>query len=252
MNSSPFKYWRFCAFAGPIFLITYVIFWGLMGSCILPLPATMPAAEMAQYFKDHAATMRTGMVCAMTFSPFYMIWGLGIARVMETLEGNNRMMSVMQIWGAGLTVMVVLVCCIFILGGLFRVDSLDPSLIQLMYDLSWLTIDVSYPVTSMQMIAMGIGFLADRRAQPLFPKWACWFSIWGGTMFMGENLMPFFHHGIFARNGLLNFWTEYTIYFVYMIIVTKYLLSAIKRLEQEHADGTLDLGPGIRYGVAKS
>lgn len=73
-----------------------------------------------------------------------------------------------------------------------------------------------------------------------------------GALVIGKNLMPFFRHGIFARNGLPNFWIEHTIYFVYIIIVTIDLLSALKRLEQEHANGTLDLGQGIRYEVAKS
>ncbi len=73
-----------------------------------------------------------------------------------------------------------------------------------------------------------------------------------GALVIGKNLMPFFRHGICARNGLPNFWIEHTIYFVYIIIVTIDLLSALKRGEQEHANGTLDLGPGTRYRMAKS
>jgi hypothetical protein len=173
----------------------------------------------------------------MTFAPTYMMWGLGISKVMETLEGKNRVLSVMQLWGAGLTVIPVLMCCIFILAGTYRADTLDPNIIQLMYDMSWLTISVSYSVTTMQMIAMGACFLADKRPTPLIPKWLCWYSIWGGTMFIAEDLMPFFKHGLFARNGLLNFWIEYSIYFFYMIFVTYYLYKAVTRLEQEHQLG---------------
>jgi len=238
---NPFKYWRFCISSGPVFLLAYIGFWGLLGSCIPPLPAGMTAPEMAQYFQSHANQMRSGMVGGMTFSVFYLIWGLGIAKVMETLEGGNRVLSVLQMWGAGLTVIPVLMCCIFILGGLYRVDTLDPAIIQLMYDLSWLTISVSYAVTTLQMIAMGTLFLHDRRAQPLVPKWLCWYSIWGGFMFLAEDLMPFFKQGVFARNGVLNFWIEYTIYFVYMILVTHYMFKAVTRLEQEHQAGTLIL-----------
>lgn len=254
MMDSPFKYWRFLFACGPIFLVTYFGFWGLMGYCVPPLPATLTPAEMADLFKTNAGQIRAGMVGAMTFAPTYMIWGLGIAKVMETLEGNNRVMSILQLWGAGLTVIPVYMCCIFILAGTYRADTLDPSIIQLMYDMSWLTISVSYSVTTMQMIAMGASFLADKRTTPLVPKWLCWYSIWGGTMFLAEDLMPFFKSGIFARNGLMNFWVEYSIYFFYMLFVTYYLYKAVARLEREVESGDLVLERDyLKYGaVAKA
>jgi len=247
---SPFKYWRLLFAAGPVFLVTYFGFWGLLGYCVPPLPATMTAAEMASHFQANANQMRLGMVGAMTFAPTYMMWGLGITKVMETLEGNNQIMSTLQLWGAGLTVIPVYMCCVFILTGTYRADTLDPGIIQMMYDMSWLTISVCYSVTTMQMIAMGACFLTDKRATPLIPKWLCWYSIWGGTMFIAEDLMPFFKHGAFARNGLLNFWIEYSIYFFYMIFVTWYLFKAVSRLEQEHKAGTLVMERDLpKYGV---
>lgn len=232
MNNS-FQYWRFCFVCGPVFLLTYFGFWGLLGSNVPPLSPMLSAQEIAAHFQSHADQMRLGMVGAMTFAPTYMIWGLGISKLMETLEGDNRVVSAMQMWGAGLTVIPVLMCCVFILAGTYRADTLDPSIVQLMYDMSWLTISVCYSVTSVQMIAMGFTFLTDRREKPLMPKWLCWYSIWGGFMFIGENLMPFFKHGMFARDGILNFWIEYSIYFFYMLFVTWYQFKAVARLEQE-------------------
>lgn len=248
-TDSPFKHWRLMAATGPLFLATYFGFWGILGYCVPPLPATMTAVEMARHFQAHADRIRWGMVGAMTFAPAYLSWGLAITKVMETLEGKNRVWSVLQLWGAGLTVIPVYMCCIFILAGTYRAETLDPSIIQLMYDMSWLTISVSYSVTSMQMIAMGVVFLADKRETPLVPKWLCWYSIWGGFMFVAEDLMPFFKEGAFARNGLLNFWTEYGIYFFYMLFVTYYLFKAIGRLEIEHRSGKLVIGDGHRLAA---
>jgi len=231
--SNPFQYWRFCFACGPIFLLSYFGFWGLLGSNVPPLSPMLTAQEIAEHFRTHADLMRLGMVGAMTFAPTYMIWGLGISKLMETVENPNRVLSTLQMWGAGLTVIPVLFCCVFILAGTYRADTLDPGIIQLMYDMSWLTISVCYSVTSVQMIAMGVAFLADKREKPLVPKWLCWYSIWGGFMFVAEDLMPFFKHGVFARNGILNFWIEYSIYFFYMLFVTWYQYQAVGRLERE-------------------
>lgn len=247
---NPFQYWRLCFASGLIFLTTYFGFWGILGSCVPPLPATMTAEEMASHFRSNANVMTMGMVGAMTFAPTYMMWGLGITKVMETLEGGNRILSKLQLWGAGLTVIPVYMCYVFILTGTYRANTMDPTLIQMMYDMSWLTISPCYSVTTMQMVAMGTCFLSDRRETPLIPKWLCWYSIWGGFMFIAEDIMPFFKHGIFARNGIMNFWTEYSIYFFYMLFVTYYLYKATARLEQERKAGTLVLPQdGIRYGV---
>lgn len=248
MTDLPFRYWRFCLWSGIIFLVTYFGFWGVMGSNVPPLPGNWSAQAISEHFSTNKNRMLFGMVCAMTFAPFYMIWGLGIAKVMRTLEGNNPVLSTMQLWGAGLTVIPVFMCCTFIMAGLYRVDSTYPEIVQIMYDVSWLTISPQYPVTSMQMIAVGICFLSDRRERPLLPKWVCWYSIWGGTMFLGENFMPFFKEGLFARNGILNFWVEYGIYFIYMPLMTYYLLKAVRRLELEYQSGLLMLpDSGFRY-----
>ncbi|PKO89841.1 MAG: hypothetical protein CVU18_02805 [Betaproteobacteria bacterium HGW-Betaproteobacteria-12] len=248
--NNPFQYWRLCFAAGPVFLLSYFGFWGILGFNVPPLAPSLTAAEMASHFQEHANQMRLGMVGAMTFAPTYMMWGLGITKVMETLEGGNRVLSKLQLWGAGLTVIPIYMCCVFILAGTYRPDTLDPGSIQLLYDMSWLTISICYSVTTMQMIAMGAIFLSDRRKTPLIPKWLCWYSIWGGFMFIAEDIMPFFKHGVFARNGLLNFWVEYSIYFFYMLFVTYYLFKAIARLEQEYKAGTLVFpGNGIAYGL---
>lgn len=50
-------------------------------------------------------------------------------------------------------------------------------------------------------------------------------------MFVAEILMPMFKSGAFARQGILNFWIEFMIFFIYAPIITFYQLKAIKRIE---------------------
>jgi hypothetical protein len=73
--------------------------------------------------------------------------------------------------GAGLTVVPIMVSCVFWLAGAYRPEALDDSILQLLYDTAWLLIDMGYMVTTVQMVAMGVAFLNDRRAVPLVPKW---------------------------------------------------------------------------------
>jgi hypothetical protein len=236
---SPFRYWRFCAAMGPVFLAVFIVCWGVLGYNIPPLSAELSGEQMATHFRSHANEIRAGMVGSMTFAVLYMVWGLAITKVMETLETDgNNILSQLQLWGAGLTVVPVLVSSSFWLTGAYRPEALDPSILQMLYDMAWLLIDLAYAVTSMQMFALGALFLSDKRATPLVPRWVSWYSIWVGAMFVIEVLMPYFKGGLFARNGWFNFWLEFLIWFFFIAIVTFYIFKAIGRLERERLAAT--------------
>lgn len=228
--------WKFCAWNGMIFMVVFMLFWGLMGHNLPPYAGDDAASVIAEYFRDNRQSVRLGMVVSMTFAVSYAVWGISIGKVMDHILGRGHILTDLQIWGAGLTVVPILVSSSIWLTGSYRPDALPDEILQLLYDMAWLLIDLAYSVTSVQMIALGVGCLRDKRAQPFFPKWVCWYSIWVGFMFVAECLMPFFKTGAFARQGILNYWIEFGIFFIYAPIITYYLLKAIGRIRAEQGD----------------
>jgi len=148
---------------------------------------------------------------------------------------ENNMISTLQMWGGGLTVVPLVTSSVFWLTASYRPDVLSPVTLQMLYDQGWLLIDMFYAITTIPMVALGVGGLTDQRSKPLFPRWACWYSIWAGLSFLFELLMPFFKSGLFARQGWLNFWVEFIVWFAYILVATYYVFKAIPRLEQERA-----------------
>ena len=69
---SPFKYWRFCAAMGPVFLAVFIVCWGVLGYNIPPLSAEWTGEQMATHFRTHANEVRAGMAGSMTFAVLYM------------------------------------------------------------------------------------------------------------------------------------------------------------------------------------
>ncbi len=224
---------RVCAWNGPLFMSVFIVFWGIMGHNLPPYSSSLPAADIAAYFRDNAAQVRAGMAVAMTFAVSYAVWGLAIAKVMEHVVHKDSILIDLQKWGAGLTVVPVLVSCSFWMAGAFRPEVHTDETLQMMYDMAWLLIDLAYSVTSVQMIALGVAFIKDRRDVPLVPKWVAWYGIWVAFMFIAECLMPQFRSGAFERAGLLNFWIEFLIWFIWCPLLTIYILKAINRIEQE-------------------
>lgn len=233
---NPYRYLRFCAWGGPIFLLVSLLFWGVLGHNIPPFSAALDAEVIARHFRDHANSVRLGMTVMMAFSTLYYPWGVAISKVMQAVERDNDVLSTLQRGGALFTVLVTTFSAAVWLAAAFRPEALDAAILQLLNDLAWIIFVVAWSLTSMQMIAIGVCFLGDDRSEPLFPKWLSWFSIWAGFSFIMEMALPFFRSGSFSRNGILNFWLEFAVFFWFILFVSFYLFRSITRLEAEHRE----------------
>lgn len=235
-NEAYFQYWRFCCAMGPFFLFAFLICWGKLGYNIPPIPADQTAEHLAEHFRTNYNEVRAGMAGAMLFGVLYLLWTLSITKVMEWMNPNtNDMLSTLQMWGGGITVVPLVTSSVFWLTGAYRPDVLDPVILQMLYDQGWLLIDMFYAITTIPMVAVGMAGLKDFRSKPLIPAWACWFSIWAGISFLFELLMPFFKTGLFARQGWLNFWVEFLVWFLYILIISFYVWKAVPRLKEERS-----------------
>lgn len=231
------RYWRFCLWMGPLFIGVFFVFWGILGHNFPPFAPEAPAEEVANWFRDNRNGVRLGMVVAMTFSVCYGVWGYGLAKVLEQTVGGKDPASniIVQLarLGACWTTITVLVPSSFWLTAAYRPDALPDWMIQMLYDMAWLLIDLAYAVTSVQLFALCIGYIADKREVPLIPKWLAWYGAWVGFMFVAECVMPFAFSGAWARDGGLNFWIEFLIWMGWVPVMTFYAMRAVRRIEAE-------------------
>lgn len=230
---NPYRYVRACAWAGPILLVALVLFWGLAGHNIPPYSASLDATAIAQHFRQHSVSVRIGMTVSMLLGILYLVWGVAIGRVMRAAEPHNDILSQLQVWGAGFTTIVIILPASLWLTAAFRPET-DPLILQALYDAGWIFFDMAFSLTMLQLIPFGICFLADPRAEKLVPVWVSWFAIWVGCMFVVFVFLPFFRDGPFSRSGLLNFWIEFNIFFLAMIVISISMFRALTRLEREH------------------
>src|SRR3546814_9318549 len=79
-------------------------------------------------------------------------------------------------------------------------------------------------LTMLQLVAFAVCFLDDHRAIPIMPKWVSWFCAWVAFTFLVLAIMPFFKDGPFSRSGIFNYWVEFTIFFLVMLIMSIFTL----------------------------
>lgn len=231
---NPYRYVKALAWSGPILLVATILFWGVLGKNIPPYSPELNAEEFAAQIRENALQIRIGMILQLPVSVLYFTWGVAISKVMQAVERDNDILSTLQLWGAGFTTIVFVVPCSIWLTVAYRPEVMEPQTLQIFYDFGWFFFDMAYSLTTLQTLALGICFLSDRREQPLFPKWAAWFTMFVGASFVAETMMPLVYSGPFSRSGLLNYWIEFSLFFVMMIVVSTYILKAIARLEREH------------------
>jgi hypothetical protein len=237
---NPMRYVRFCVWMGPTLLVLLLIFFALLGRNVPPYSAALSADELAGEIREYANTIRIGIVGMMVSGVLYVVWGMGITKVLEGMERDNDVLSRLQLWGAGFTTLVLVFPPAFWLAAAFRPET-DPTIVMMLYDTGWIMFDLAFSLTMLQLLAFALCSLNDWRQDPLVPRPVAWFAIWVALAFMGFCFLPFFHDGPFSRSGFFNYWVEFSIFFLAMVVLSAFTLRALTRLQREaltiHHDG---------------
>jgi hypothetical protein len=225
--------WRLCAWAGPIFLVGYVASWAVMGMNVPPVSAALPLADLYAHYVNNSTQLRVAYVLSVFFIPFYMVFSSVISRVMRTIEGDDGPLAIVEQMGGATTTVVGMVAGICWLTAAFRGEERSPEIVRALHDFGWLFFDTTYMVTGVQMLAMSIVFLSDRRTQPLMPRFLSWYAIFVVMAFLPLSLLPFFYTGPFAWSGVVCYWVSLGSWFLWVLMLCFYLFKAIARLERE-------------------
>ena len=222
------KYQLISAWCGPAFLITFVLFWGVIGQN-LPNPSPdLSAVDLAGRYVAHLNDIRLGFIMSMIVIVLYMPWSALLAAQMARVEGRFPVLAYLQLLGGGLTVMVVSFSAFFWATAAFRPER-DPALIQLLTDLGWLCIDLQYACTTLQMVAAALVSLGDKSKTPLFPRWACFLTIWCSLSFFPASLTGVLKTGPFAWDGMLSYYFPYFCWLCWFTVASVFMIKDVRR-----------------------
>jgi hypothetical protein len=226
---------RVCVATGPALAALYglgVILFARM----IPVnsPARSVAAVVAAY-RAHANGIRIGMAMVVFGAALMITWAAAVAtQTRRGSPGHPILFHIQMACAVTACINGVMLC---LAGGLaaFRPDVVPGESIRMLNDLFWLLWTI--PGTSFEVwcFAAAAAILIDKRANPVFPRWAGYFSIFVGCSFLPGVLAFFAKHGPIAYNGLIPWWIPTVTFFSWVIVMTPLTWRAIDREVDEPA-----------------
>jgi hypothetical protein len=227
---------RALAWCGPIFVIAIFYTWGVMGHNIPPpnMMAMTPEQLVSEYYGKYS-DIGPGMIASATVGLFYTIWSCLLASLMREEDGSYGPLSFLELAGGILTGWLFAFCSAMWAACAILVNQVDPGIIKMVHTMTWFIFDCTYMITTMQMVALGLYTVLNKR-QKMFPAWAGWTSAAIGIGFVPLVLMPFVTEGPFAVNGLWNFYIIFGFWlFAFFAVYNYYVLKHVYRSPEEQA-----------------
>jgi hypothetical protein len=230
----------FCAWSIIPFVLVYILGFMVIARFVPPQAPGMTPAELVSFYNQHRMSIRAGQLIGLVASALLLLWAGAISAQMARIElaankGGFPTWSLVQ-YGAAVVLQVFFLLCGLIWSIAAYREDLDPQLLRLLNDSGWLIFVMAYPEYLVQLGSIALVGLMDTRAQPLLPRWACFFTLWVAFAGIGGGFATFFKSGPFAWNGLFGFWLPVAFFLVWLVaIMLPFLVRGIRQQLAEEA-----------------
>ena len=220
---------KIIAWIGPICLVTFFLSWIVLSHNYPPPDPTYSAADLVtNYYGKYRSGIMLGMSLAACFGMLYMPWTCLVSALMMQRE-KVPVLALMQLCGGTLTAWILVMCpCIWVYCA-EAANSVNPELIKTLHFIAWYIFNMTYMITTIQCVAVGIFAIMDQKQPSIIPVWAGWLSIAIGISFTPLTFLPYCKTGIFAINGLWAFHLVVLGFGTFTLTLTHFMLKAVGR-----------------------
>jgi hypothetical protein len=222
-----------CAWCGPAAAAVVLIAWLVAGVLPMPLSSNTPAAQVVEFYAHDSNRVMAGIVISgIGFGLVFPLVAV-IAVTMLRMEGRTPILSFLQLaTGAATGVFLLIPMMLMAMCG-FRPDR-NPEITVTMNDLSWIMLITPVAPFMIQLIAIGVAVLSDRRQ--IMPRWVGYLMLWIAVSFIPSALPYFFKTGPFAWRGFFVLPLALTTYCIYMVVMGLMTRSAVLADAANHVE----------------
>jgi hypothetical protein len=218
-----------CAWCGPAFVVFYGLSWVVLGHNYPPPDPTFTAQELVDnFYLKYQGQIMLGQSLSTAFGILYLIWACQVTVQMWRREAVP-ILSLIQLSGGLLTGWLLMfapcmwVWCAEVAG------KVDPELIKMVHFIGWYFYNMTYWITTIEVIAIFIMVMTDKEKLGLVPKWVAAIALFSGLSFLPLTFLPYIKSGPFALNGYWSFHVAFISYGVFTFTFGPYMAQDIKR-----------------------
>ncbi|MCG5434165.1 hypothetical protein LV457_17990 [Mycobacterium sp. MYCO198283] len=214
-----------------VFAVAFAAFPGFFP----PMSPRWSAAEVADFYRQHAAMIRFSMITFNLFGvmlvPFFML----IVVHMKRMATPSPVFAYCFLAGAASGATLFAIADLMWLLAAFRPER-DPALVVLLNDLAWIVFSAPVGMIVAQLVCLALAVRLDTRAEPVFPKWVAWFSLAVAAAITPSAGAAVVTSGPLAWDGVVSFWLRIVAYGVFLVVMFAVLRRAIEQqAREEHA-----------------
>jgi hypothetical protein len=215
-----------CAWAGVVFLALFAIGMVALAQFVPPPRANWPLPRVVALYADHTTRLRIGLVLMMIAAGFVAPWAAAISVQLKRIEGAFSPMTYTQLACGAVNVLVILLPVMVMIVASFR-PARNPQITQTLNDLAWIPFVMVFPPVLIQCLSIAAAIF-NHPGQTVFPRWLGYFNAWCALLLIPAVLIPFFKHGPFAWQGIMEFWLAAVVFFGWFAVMTWALIGAIR------------------------
>jgi hypothetical protein len=240
---------RLCAWCGPVLAVVFFVGFWVIARFIPPPSPAESAVRVAARFREHANSIRLGLLLTMCAGVLTVPWIAAISVQLKRIEGHFSPLTYAQLGLGAALPFEFIVPIYFWEAAAFR-SGRSPDIIQTLNDLGWLPFTGLIFTIVVQAVVIGVAVLADKGEKPVFPRWSGYFGFLSALLFCPAGLDVFFKNGPLAWNGLLAWWLLVVAFFSWLVVISVLLLAAIRSQEGEERERQAGGGPRPLAGTA--
>jgi len=214
--------------SGPLMVLMFLTGFLVFAGWIPPSDPADVATDVVGRYAANPHGIMFGMVLAMIGSALLTPWGVAISGSLNRIQGVRPLAEVQKLSSTigALTFIIPLTLWI---GAGYRYDGRSADVTQVLQDIGWLQFVCVVWVVFIQMIAIGWAILADRGGDPVLPHWVGYLNLWAAAGVFPAGLVPFFHSGPFAWNGVVGFFIPLVSFCAWMLTTSWAVFTELNR-----------------------
>jgi hypothetical protein len=219
------------AWTGPVMIVVFLV--GFLVAGFVPPRSPGESAQVtAATFAEHSNRIQIGLIIAGFAAALIAPWSVAISLQIKRISARHSGFAYAELILGALLIVEFIVPLGFWAAAAYRPLE-DPTITQRLNDAASIMLVGVVATAIVEAVILGLAFISDRGAQPLFPRWIAYANFAAALLFIPGAFCPLARTGPIAWNGFYTWWVALAAFGTWIFVLTYGTLRVIGLEQRE-------------------